>query len=102
MKHMPQFNIETTEQETRTNLPSFIIKDRLKPYLNAHRIEYRVITGDDIPDEWTQGWTFLGHNDTRHLAVVVSKLNSEQLIRTMEIINDVPDDEFAAYIKALK
>ena len=101
MANTPDIQITETNEETRTNLPSFIIPSRLKPYLDAKKIRYKAYTGEDIPDDWTQGWTFLGRTAVRHTAVIVSKLNSAELIRAMEILNDMSDEDFAEYIKTL-
>lgn len=101
MKKIPEIVIEQGSEETRTNLPAFVIPHRLRPYFDAKKIEYKVYTGESIPDDWIQGWTFLGRTAVRRTAVVVSRCNSQQLIAAMEILNDIPDAEFEEYIKTL-
>ncbi|MBQ7430251.1 hypothetical protein [Butyrivibrio sp.] len=92
MHSIPEFNIAYEDHETRTNLPGMILQ-KLEPWLQFHNVEYRLVKGDDIPDDWIQGYTFRGRSFVRHTVVVVSKLNSEQLHAVAEELFHCDEEE---------
>ncbi len=76
-----------------------MILQKLEPWLQYHNVEYTVVKGDDIPDDWIQGYTFRGRSSVRHTVVVVSKLNSKQLHQVAEELINFTNEEMQALIK---
>ncbi len=95
---IPEFNIKYEAHETRTNLPGMILQ-KLEPWLKYHNVEYSLVKGDDIPDDWIQGYTFRGRSFVRHTVVLLSKLNSEQLIAAAEELFHCDQDEIEDLLK---
>ncbi len=92
MNNIPEFNIELSQEETRLNLPGPIL-EKLEPWLKFYKVDYRIVRGDDIPDDWEQGWTFRGTTGTRHTVVIISKLNSKQLLDVAEQLMECTDEQ---------
>ncbi len=93
MEHIvPNINtIQIENKETRTNIPSIMLK-KARLWLDSNKIEYQVYTGEQIPDDWIQGWHFRGKEGIKHTAVIVSHLNSAQLIAAIEELFYIPEE----------
>ena len=83
--------IRIEDHETRTNTHSMMLQ-KIRPWLDKANIEYTVLTGDNIPDDFIQGWTFLGRHGVRHTAVIISHLNSEDLLAAIDELHGIPED----------
>lgn len=72
---------------------------RVEPWLKRNNVEYKVYTGEDIPDEMPHGYVFKGHKSRRHLACLVTKLDSEALHAAIEKMLDMRDEDIQ-YLQA--
>ncbi len=89
---MLEFDVPKTEKETYTTLPSFMLT-RVEPWLIRNNVEYKLYVGDQIPDELPHGYIFKGHKSRRSVACIVTKLDSDVLLETIEKMLDVdPED----------
>ena len=84
--------IHVEEHETRTNTHSMMLQ-KIRPWLDKANIEYKVLTGEEIPDDYIQGWHFRGRTGVRHTAVIVSHLNSEELLAAIEELYEIPEED---------
>lgn len=89
---MFEFNIPKTEKETCTTFPSFML-NKVEPWLKRNHVEYKVYTGEDIPDEMPHSYNFKGHKSRRGVACVVAKLDSEAFHAAVEDLLEIdPED----------
>ena len=84
--------IHVEDKETRTNIPSIMLQ-KVRPWLDKANIKYTVLTDDDIPDDFIQGWHFRGMTGIEYTAVIISTLNSDELHSAIEILFDIPESQ---------
>ncbi len=84
--------IRVEDHETRTNTHSMMLQ-KIRPWLDKANIEYTVLTGENIPDDYIQGWTFLGRHGVDHTAVIVSHLNSDELLTAIDELADISEED---------
>lgn len=89
---MFEFNIPKTEKETCTTFPSFML-NKVELWLKRNHIEYKVYTGEEIPDEMPHSYEFKGHKSRRGVACVVAKLDNKAFHEAVEALLEIdPED----------
>ncbi len=79
--------------KTYTIVPSPTLS-KLEPILREHNIDYKLLYGEDIPDQVPEVCMWHGHKTTRFLACIESTLDPEKLFRFDEDLHrlqETPD-----------
>ena len=84
--------IRVEDHETRTNTNSMML-DRISLWLDKANIEYKILKEDEIPDDFIWGWTLLEDHGVDHTAVIISHLNSEDLLTAIDQLVFVSDSD---------
>ena len=80
---MLKFDIPMMKKETFTNIPSFMLNS-LDPWLDKNNVDYTVLSGDEIPPELPQTYTFNGRTSAMFVSCIKSHMDSQALIKKAE------------------
>ncbi len=92
---MNMCTVEVITAFQQAHLPGPIL-EKLEPWIKFHKVEYKIVGGEDIPDDWIQGWKFRGRKGTKFTVVVITKLDSEQLHQVAEQLMECTDEQIEA------